>query len=91
MFNSLGEVSVCGVVTGETSIRFWFANLMTSDPSVHFTLKSVAVENILDVVGTNVICAEWENAVTNRDKKVMTIHGVSVIRRKKKKIVYVHD
>lgn len=86
-----GEVSVSGVVTGKTSIQSWFGNLMDCGPSVHFTLKNVAVENILDVVGTNVICAEWENAVTSRDKKKMTIYGVSVIRLRKGKIVHVRD
>lgn len=86
-----GEVSASGVVTGKTAIQSWFSNLMNSGPSVHFTLKSIAVENILDVVGTNVICAEWDNAVTTRDHKEMTICGVSVIKTKKRKIVHVRD
>lgn len=60
-----GEVSVSGTVTGKTAIQSWFRNLMNCGPSVHFTLQSVAVENILDFVGTNIVCAEWENAVTS--------------------------
>jgi ketosteroid isomerase-like protein len=86
-----GEVSVSGVVTGKTAIQSWFNNLMDCGPSVHFTLKNVAVENILDIVGNNVICAEWENAVTSRDKKTLIIYGVSVIRLKNSKIVHIRD
>ena len=86
-----GEVSVSGTVTGKTAIQSWFKNLMNRGPSVHFTLQSVAVENILDVVGTNIICAEWENALTSRDENEMTVYGVSVIRLRKGKIVRVCD
>lgn len=86
-----GEVSVSGVVTGKTAIRSWFNNLINRGPAVHFTLKNIAVENILDVVGTNVVCAEWENAVTSRDKEEMIIYGVSVIRLTNRKIVHVRD
>lgn len=86
-----GEVSVSGTVTGKTAIQSWFRNLMNCGPSVHFTLQSIAVENILDVVGTNVVCVEWKNAVTSREENEMTVYGVSVIRLRKGKIVCVRD
>jgi ketosteroid isomerase-like protein len=86
-----GDVSASGIVTGKIDIESWFTHLMDAGPSVHFTLKSIAVENILDVVGTNVMCAEWENAVTNREGKKMVICGVSMIKLKRGKIIQVRD
>jgi len=86
-----GEVSVSGTVTGKTAIEAWFTHLMDSGPSVHFTLKILAVENVFDLVGTNVTCAEWENAVTNREGTKMVVCGVSVIRIKRGKITHVRD
>ncbi len=86
-----GEVSASGMVKGRTAIEAWFTHLMDAGPSVHFTLKSIALENIFDVVGTNVVCAEWENSVTNRAGTKMVVHGVSVIRLKRGKITQVRD
>ena len=91
MFIYPGDVSVSGMVKGKTAIEAWFTHLMDAGPSVHFTLKSIALENIFDVVGTNVVCAEWENTVTNRAGTKMVVHGVSVIRLKRGKITQVRD
>ncbi len=86
-----GEVSASGVVMGKTAIEAWFDNLMTAGPFVHFTLTSIAVEDPLDVVGTNVLSVEWENNVTTRDDKKLLVHGVSVIRLVKGKVIHVRD
>ncbi len=86
-----GDVSVSGTVTGRPAIEAWFTHLMDAGPFVHFTLKSISVENVFDVVGTNVTCAEWENAVTNREGTKMLVRGVSVIRIKRGKITHVRD
>jgi ketosteroid isomerase-like protein len=86
-----GDVSVSGTVKGRTAIEAWFTHLMDAGPSVHFTLKSVTLENIFDVVGTNVMCAEWENAVTSRAGAKVVVHGVSVIRLRRGKITRVRD
>jgi ketosteroid isomerase-like protein len=86
-----GDLSVSGSAKGRSAIEAWFTYLIDVGPSVHFTLKSIAVENVFDVLGSNVLCAEWENAVTNREGKKMVIHGVSVIRLRRGKITHVRD
>ena len=86
-----GDVSVSGTLTGKTAIEAWFTHLMDAGPLVHFTLKNITVENVFDVLGTNVICAEWENAVTNRMGKKMVVRGVSVVRLRRGKITHVRD
>ena len=91
MFIYPGDVSASGTVKGKTAIEAWFTHLMDVGPSVHFTLKSITLENIFDVVGTNVMCAEWENLVTNRAGTKMVVHGVSVIKIKRGKITQVRD
>ena len=86
-----GEVSASGVVEGKAAIEAWFDNLMNAGPFVHFTLKSIAVENPLDIAGSNVLSVEWENNVTTRDDKNILVHGVSVIRLAKGKVIRVRD
>ena len=86
-----GNVSVSGKKEGKAAVSNWFNNLMDAGPSVHFSLKSVCVSNIFDMVGTNVIAAVWDNSVTNREGVDMLIKGVSVIRIRLGKIMEVHD
>lgn len=66
MFTYPGEVSASGMVKGKIAIEGWFTHLMDAGPLIHFTLKSIALENIFDFAGTNVVSVEWENNVTNR-------------------------
>jgi ketosteroid isomerase-like protein len=86
-----GKLSVSGTKKGKTAVSAWFSNLMDAGPSVHFSIKSICVENIFDLIGTNVITVEWDNSVTNRKGINILISGVSVIRIKKGKILKVCD
>lgn len=86
-----GKLSVSGTKKGKSAVSDWFNNLMNAGPSVHFSIKSICVSNIFDLVGTNVITVEWDNSVTNRKGVSMLISGVSVIRIKNGKIINVCD
>lgn len=90
-FTYPGTLSVSGTSKGKTAIANWFNNLMDSGPTVRFSLKSICVENIFDLIGTNVITAEWENRVTSRKGVERLVKGISVIRIKFGKIVEVCD
>ena len=90
-FTYPGNLSVSGTKEGKVAKSDWFNNLMDAGPSVHFSLKSICVNNIFDIVGTNVIIAEWDNSVTNRKGIDMLVEGVSIIRIKMGKIVEVRD
>lgn len=86
-----GNVSVSGTNKGKGAVSAWFNNLMDAGPSVHFSIKSICVDNIFDLIGTNVITVEWDNSVTNRKGINILVSGVSVIRIKKGKILKVCD
>ena len=90
-FTYPGNISVSGTMKGKNAVSDWFNNLMNAGPSVHFTIKSICVENVFDIVGTNVIAVEWDNSVTNRKGKNLMVSGVSIIRIKKAKILNVRD
>lgn len=64
---------------------------MDAGLSVHFSIKSICVENIFDIIGTNVITVEWDNFVTNRNGINLLVSGVSVIRVRKGRILKACD
>ena len=84
-----GNVSVSGTNKGKSAVSAWFNNLMDAGPSVHFSIKSICVDNIFDLIGINVITVEWDNSVTNRKGINILVSGVSAIRIKKGKIIKV--
>jgi ketosteroid isomerase-like protein len=90
-FTYPGNLAASGTKKGKAAISNWFDNLMEFGPSVHFSLKSICVNNLFDIIGTNVITAEWDNSVTNREGMDLVVKGVSIIRIKLGKIVEVRD
>jgi hypothetical protein len=86
-----GNVSVSGTNKGKRAVSAWFNNLMDAGPSVHFSIKSICVDNIFDLIGTNIITVEWDNSVTNRKGINILVSGVSVVRIKKGRIIKVCD
>jgi len=50
-----GNVSASGINNGKGAVLTWFNNLLATGPSVHFSIKSICVSNIFDLIGTNVI------------------------------------
>ncbi len=86
-----GTLSVSGTKKGKVAISNWFNNLMAVGPSVHFSLKSICVDNIFDMVGSNIISVQWDNSVTNRKGIDMLIRGVSVIKIERGKVFEVCD
>jgi ketosteroid isomerase-like protein len=84
-------VSVGGKTEGKRAIEKWFEKFVEQFPKVNFKVKNVCVENIFDVTGTNVAVAEWDITYTNRDGKEFTNTGVTVIKGRKGKAVWVCD
>ena len=86
-----GMCLLSGTNKGKSTVSAWFNHLMVAGPSVHFSIKSICVDNIFDLIGTNVITVEWDNSVTNRKGINILVSGVSVIRIKKGRIIKVCD
>ena len=64
IFTYPGNVTVSGTFKGKIAVSAWFSNLMDAGPSVHFSIKSICVNNIFDLIGSNTITVEWDNSVT---------------------------
>jgi len=47
----------------------------------------VAVENIFDIVGNNVIAVQWDNRPVNKDGKEFYVRGVTVSRARRGRLV----
>jgi ketosteroid isomerase-like protein len=86
-----GNIPVSGKMEGKNSIEKWFQNFMELCPKMKFTLKDICVENIFDLVGTNVITAHWDIDLTNRYGDVVHNSGVTIINIKFGKAFLVTD
>ncbi len=62
---------------------------MEQFPKANFTLKNVSVQNIFALSGTNVVAAEWDVALTNREGGDFLENGVTVVDIKKGRIVLI--
>ncbi len=82
-----GNISVSGTIKGKKNIEEWWKKFMEQFPKANFTLKNVCVQNIFALGGTNVVAAEWDVVLTNREGADFQENGVSVVTIKKGKIV----
>ena len=90
-FTYPGNLSVSGEIRGRDAIIKWFTRFLDQFPKINIALKHVCIENLFDLSGTNVISAEYDNTVTNKDGQSFVYRGVSVITIKKGKTLSVRD
>ena len=90
-FTYPGNLSVSGEIKRKGAIIDWFTRFLDQFPKINIALKHVCLENPFDLSGTNVISAEYDNTVTNKDGHNFVYRGVSVITIKKGKTVSVRD
>ena len=86
-----GNLSVSGKTEGKKAIEEWFRKMMEQFPKVNFTLKNVFVQNIFDLIGTNVVAVEWDINLTNREGRDFQNSGVTIISIKNGKAISVSD
>ena len=86
-----GDVKMSGRHEGKAEIEKWFKKFLDQFPKIHFTLKNICVDNILDFVGTNTVAVHWDIDLTNRDGKEIQNSGVTVINIKFGKALHVKD
>jgi uncharacterized protein (TIGR02246 family) len=86
-----GNLSVSGEFQGKPAIEAWFRRFLEQYPQVRFMLRSVAVQNIFDLTGTNVVMAEWDFDATNREGTSIKNSGVTVIDVRRGRGVRVKD
>ncbi|MFC2031717.1 nuclear transport factor 2 family protein [Chloroflexota bacterium] len=86
-----GDLSVSGEFRGKAAIEAWFRGFLEQFPRFQFTVKSVGVDKIFDLTGTNVVAAQWVLTLTNRQGKELQNRGVTVIALEKGRGVHIRD
>ena len=86
-----GNLSVSGKIEGKKAIEEWFARFFEQFPKINFTVKNVFVQNIFDLVGTNIVAVEWDINLTSREGKDFQNSGVTTINIKNGRATLVRD
>ena len=86
-----GDVSVSGTYRGKDEVRAFLQRWFEQFPSVYFTIKSVGVSNLFDMIGNNVVAIEYEVDVVNRDGLEFHNSGVTIATVRRGKAVYSQD
>ena len=76
---------------GRKEVRAWFERWWDRFPSTTFTLRSVSVDNLFAVTGTNTIHMEWDQSETDRQDRSFQVSGVSALHARAGKVVHVRD
>ena len=86
-----GNLSVSGKFEGKDAIAKWFKNFLGQFPQLTFTVKNLCVDNVFDFIGTNTVAAHWDIDYTNKDGENVQNSGVTVIKIKFGKALFVTD
>jgi ketosteroid isomerase-like protein len=86
-----GDASVSGTYHGKDEVRAFLHRWFEQFPSVCFKVKSVAVSNLFDMIGNNVVAIEYEVDVVNRDGLEFHNSGVTIATVRKGKAVHSQD
>ena len=60
-------------------------------PEIEFNVKSVCVQNIFDITGTNFVIVEWDIRVKRTDEKEFENTGITTINLRYGKATEVRD
>jgi len=86
-----GSISASGTINGRAEIEKWFNNYLQQFPRYAFSLRSICVERIFDVSGSNVVTVEWDYSGENVNGKIIKNSGVTVIEISRMKAIRVQD
>lgn len=78
---------VSGRHEGMEAIRAWYERDFDQFPTLQLSLEDVAVSNILDMVGNNVIAVHWKANAVNKGGKAIQNSGVNIIKVERGKVV----
>ena len=76
---------------GKMAVRSWFENMLDQYPQIHFSVRHICVENLMDLLGNNTIAAQVNVNLTNKDNITVTNSAVVFIRLKFGKVEEVRD
>ncbi len=86
-----GEIWSSGTFAGKATVQGWFEKFFEQFPTIRFDLQDVCVRNLFDLAGNNVGAVHWNLTLTNREGRVGTNSGVTVLTIKRGKVTLAKD
>ncbi len=86
-----GHSPASGRFEGRPQIEAWFRRWWDEASFLQFTVRHVAVTNVLAVGGTNVLLVEWDAVERNREGRSYRFNGISRLSVKAGKVVQVRE
>lgn len=86
-----GDIPESGTFRGIAAVESWFRRFFEQFPTIEFTVRHVCVQNIFDLVGTNVAAVQWDVRLINRDGREGHNAGVTMITLDGGKVVAARD
>ena len=86
-----GNVSMSGEHRGIENIRLMWEKFFVQFPESKFTCNNVFIKNCFAFGASNEISLDWDVIATNKDQKIFTNSGVSVVKLHQGKIIHFKD
>ena len=77
-----------GTMKGKDAIRAFYRHFLETFPQVEVNLRHICVENLFDLIGTNVITVHWEIATTNRAGVTFQQTGMQLMETEKGRVKF---
>lgn len=90
-FHYPGDIPESGTFQGKSAVEGWFRRFFDQFPGIRFDIQDLCVRNLFDLTGTNVIAVHWNIHLTNREGRVGTNSGVTVVSIERGKVYLVKD
>ena len=82
---------ISGTHRGKAAIRAFYQRDFEQFPTLHLIPKQVAVTNLFDMTGNNVVIMSWDADATNRDGYRIQNSGVSVMEIQAGKLTHIQQ
>jgi ketosteroid isomerase-like protein len=79
-----------GTFTGKEAILGFFLHFVQTFPKIEPVVHNIGVENIFDLVGTNVIFTHFVVSTTNRNGVTFKHEGMQLFKAKRGKLTSLH-
>ncbi len=86
-----GDVPESGTFEGKAAIEAWFRRYFQQFPETTYDVTNICVRNCCDMVGNNLLTAEWTLRVVNRDGREGHNGGITVATCQGGKVIAVKD
>lgn len=86
-----GDIPESGTFKGVAAVESWFRRFFEQFPTIEFKLRHVCMQNLFDLVGTNVGAVQWDVRLVNREGREGFNSGVTVVTLDGGKVVAARD